>query len=85
MLKPRNRGAYTLVNRRSAISYIRNEKGISQIELAKKLNINRSYLSAIENNKMLPNYELMLEIARNLDCLITDLYRQDDIQNIGDI
>ena len=65
-----------------AISIIRKERGISQQKLADKLNINRALLSQIETGLVLPTFDTLLNIARILDCLITDLYRKEDINSI---
>jgi len=68
-----------------AISIIRKERGISQQELADKLNINRALLSQMETGLVLPSFDILLNIARILDCLITDLYRKEEINSIKEI
>ncbi len=68
-----------------AISIIRKERGISQQELADKLNINRALMSQIETGLVLPTLDILLNIARILDCLITDLYRKEEINSIKGI
>ncbi len=68
-----------------AISIIRKERGISQQKLADKLKINRALLSQIETGLVLPNFDTLLNIARILDCLITDLYRKEEINSIKEI
>lgn len=68
-----------------AISIIRKERGISQQELADKLNINRALLSQMETGLVLPSFDILLNIARILDCLITDLYRKEEINSIKGI
>jgi transcriptional regulator with XRE-family HTH domain len=65
-----------------AIQAIRVERKISQQELADKVKINRALLSQIESGKVIPSFDLLLDIARALDCLITDLYRKDDLEII---
>lgn len=67
------------------ISIIRKERGISQQELADKLNINRALMSQIETGLVLPSLDILLNIARILDCLITDLYRKENINSIKGI
>ena len=64
------------------IEEIRKERNISQRELAEKLGINRSLLSHIETGKVLPTFDKLLEIARILNCLITDLYNEEDLEVI---
>jgi len=64
------------------IEEIRKERNMSQRELAEKLGINRSLLSHIETGKVLPTFDKLLEIARILNCLITDLYNEEDLEVI---
>lgn len=64
------------------ISIIRKKRGISQQELADKLNINRALMSQIETGLVLPTFDTLLNIARILDCLITDLYHKEEIEII---
>lgn len=57
------------------IKEIREEKGMSQQELANKVNISRSYLSEIENNKINNiSFNLVLEIAAALNVDIKKIY-----------
>jgi transcriptional regulator with XRE-family HTH domain len=53
---------------------IRQEKGISQAELADCLDISRGFIGAVENPKQRAKYNLTLlnEIAKVLDCSIRD-------------
>ena len=56
------------------IAYYRKEKGISQLELAEKAGISRSYMSAIEAPKM-PigiSFEILFDIA---DALEVEAYK----------
>jgi len=69
-------------SKKYAISIIRKERGFSQQELADKLNINRALLSQIETGLVLPTFDTLLNIARILDCLITDLYRKEEIKSM---
>jgi transcriptional regulator with XRE-family HTH domain len=64
------------------IATLRDQKKISQQELASKLNINRALLSQIETGLVLPSFDMLLEIARELDCLVTDLYHKEDLEII---
>lgn len=68
-----------------AIAIIRKERNISQQELADTLNINRALMSQIETGLVLPNFDTLLNIARILNCLITDLYRNEEINFIKEI
>ena len=71
------------MKRKLIIKQLRNDKKMSQQELADKTGINRSYISAIENGVMLPTPDALLEIARALDCFYTDLYTEEDLEDIG--
>jgi DNA-binding XRE family transcriptional regulator len=64
------------------IAALREQHHISQEELAKKLNINRALLSQIETGLVLPNFDMLIEIARIFDCLVTDLYNKKDLETI---
>jgi len=65
-----------------AIKELRENRDISQQELANRININRSILSHIETGKILPTFEMLLRIARELDCLVSDLYKNNELQRI---
>ena len=69
-----------LRNNKYAIQAIREDRKISQQELAKQLKINRALLSQIETGIVLPSFSMSLEIARILDCLVTDLYHKEDLE-----
>lgn len=47
-----------------------------QSELARRANIPRSTLSAIENNRLLPNVPQALRLAEVLSCSLDDLFDQ---------
>lgn len=58
------------------IKAIREDKNIKQQELADEIGINRSYLSAIETGVFRPTVDVLIKIARVLDCKYTDLYEE---------
>ncbi len=62
------------------IKYLRKVKGISQEELAQKLNINRNFLSRIETEKSEPTATILKHIAQifsiSIDSLL-DIKEQD--------
>ena len=64
------------------IKMLRDEKGITQQDLADKLNMNRSLLSHIETGKVLPSMFTLIKIARIFNCLVTDLYHKEDLEII---
>ena len=55
------------------IAEIRKTKGLTQQELAKKLNISNRTISNWENGKSLPDYNLLIPLAQHLDISITEL------------
>ena len=57
-------GTLTIGNTIKAIR--KKQLGITQSGLAKKLNISKKYLSDIENDKIIPNLELIAKAARVL-------------------
>jgi len=56
-----------------ALQQARMAKGLSQVELAKKLNIQPSYIQDIENNKSQYNRKLYLTLMRTLGVNTKDL------------
>jgi DNA-binding XRE family transcriptional regulator len=71
-----------ILARNNAIREIRIGRAVSQRKLAKALGINRNMLSYIETGKVLPTFSMLVEIARILNCLVTDLYRADSLEEI---
>ena len=57
----------------SKIKNIRYNNNISQVEMAKILEINRNYLSRIETNKSLPTAEILTKLAENFNISIDSL------------
>lgn len=54
------------------IKYYRQMKGITQQELADKLNVSRQYISEIENGKKLPTIKIAFDCA-NILCTTVDM------------
>tara|TARA_Y100000310_G_C20646738_1_gene797077 strand:- start:1024 stop:1245 length:222 start_codon:yes stop_codon:yes gene_type:complete len=69
-------------NKKLIIKAIREDKNISQQAIADEVGINRSYLSAIENGVFMATIDILLKIARALDCKYTDLYQDDELEQI---
>jgi len=69
-----------MTKKKTPLRVFRELKGISQYDLAKKLKINRAILSQLETGRVIPNIDLMRQIAKELDCLITDLYYSQEIE-----
>ncbi|MEK4128535.1 helix-turn-helix transcriptional regulator [Solibacillus sp. FSL W8-0474] len=57
------------------------EKCMKQKDLAEKLDISRSYLSDIENNRYLPSFKLFLKINRELQLFNLNMIDGNTIQN----
>ena len=55
----------------------RKEKGLTQIDLAKRTGINRSMIGQLENQTFKPSIEQLEALAEALDFEITDLYMDD--------
>jgi putative transcriptional regulator len=56
---------------------VREKKGYSQAEVARKLNVSRSWINKIENGKTVPSLKMALRIANILDCKVEDLFYLD--------
>lgn len=54
------------------------EKHMTQIELAKKINMSKSQLSQIERGYNLPNAETLWKIARGIGCPVDSLYEVEE-------
>jgi len=70
------------MSKNNAIAEMRSGRGISQRKLAKVMGIPRNMLSYIETDKVLPTFSMLVEIARILNCLVTDLYRSNNLEEI---
>lgn len=57
------------------IRQIREEKGISLNELAKKANVSKAHLSCVERNEKKASIDTLVKIAKALDVEITELYK----------
>jgi transcriptional regulator with XRE-family HTH domain len=56
------------------IHLIREKRGISQTELARRISVSQSLLSRWESGKAYPRYPELKAIADILKCSIDDLY-----------
>lgn len=70
------------MSKKLMIQTLRDERKITQQQLADKLKINRSLMSHIETGKVLPSMDTLLKIARILNCLVIDLYHEEELKNI---
>ena len=62
------------------ISRRRRNLGLTQAELAEKLNIGGDSLSRVENGLVAPRFQRLEDIAALLECSVADLFRQADDQ-----
>lgn len=52
----------------------RSKLGLSQTDLAARLNISMSHLNKIERGKRVPSMRLAVRIAKELDCTLSDIF-----------
>jgi len=60
---------------RNKILELRKVKGLTQDNLAKKCNVTRQTINAIENNKYDPTLQLAFKIAKVLSVKIDDIFQ----------
>ena len=70
-------------NKMNIFAKLRKEKGLTQTELAHKLNIRQTTISSWENNISLPDYPSLIKFAELFE-VSTDylLGREDDLGNV---
>lgn len=56
------------------IKQLREKRGITQAELARRLNFSRSYMNRLENTPEQPNIATSLRIAEILGCTLNDIF-----------
>ena len=56
------------------IKSVRETEGITQVELARRLNITVSWMNKIENGKVIPNVKIAIRIAKELNCRVEDIF-----------
>ena len=66
------------------IKNIRMSKGLTQDDLAKSVNVQRTTVTMWETNRSLPNIIMLKKIAEVLDCTVDDLLKEN-IQEKSDI
>lgn len=59
---------------KNQLGYIREQKGISQEQLAWKSQVSRHTISEIELDKREPTLKTALLLARALDCTVEDIF-----------
>jgi len=61
----------------SNLAYYRQKRGLSAIELSKKIEVSRQTIYAMEAGTYVPNTVIALKLARVLDVKVEDLFRLD--------
>ena len=61
----------------NAISRLRKKQGLSQVQLAEKLNITQGAVSQWEMGLSKPKSEILPELAKVLNCTIDELFKKD--------
>lgn len=56
------------------IAYYRKEQGLSQIQLAEKIDISRTHMSRIENNDCAVSLDVIFRIAKVLNIPVAKLF-----------
>ncbi|MBS9802718.1 MULTISPECIES: helix-turn-helix transcriptional regulator [Bacillus cereus group] len=60
------------------VKQYRKSEGLSQLELAKKVNVARQTINLIENNKYNPSLALCIELAKVLKTDLNSLFWEGD-------
>lgn len=60
---------------------IRQDKNLTQEDLAKKLNISRSNIANYENDKNMPSVDILEKLSKIFDCSIDYLLGKSNIRN----
>ncbi len=56
------------------IAYYRKERGLSQMQLADKIDISRTHMSRIENNDCAVSLDVIFSVAKVLDIPVARLF-----------
>lgn len=56
------------------ITYYRKERGLSQIQLADRIDISRTHMSRIENNDCAVSLDVIFSIAKALEIPVSKLF-----------
>jgi XRE family transcriptional regulator, master regulator for biofilm formation len=60
------------------IKEIRQKRGLSVRELAKKMDTSHSYISRVENGKVTPSLETLVKMAEVLECNVSDFFDNEN-------
>lgn len=56
---------------------IRRQRGMSQVELAKRSGVSHGYISELENNLKSPTINILCKLAKALNCTLDELVKCD--------
>ncbi|WP_394523812.1 helix-turn-helix transcriptional regulator [Staphylococcus xylosus] len=59
------------------VKHYRNDKHMSQLTLARTVEVSRQTINMIENNKYNPSLNLCINIAKSLDVTLNDLFWEE--------
>lgn len=63
---------------KSKLKELREQRGLTQTELGKLVNVSRQAINAIENNKFDPSIWLAYDLARFFDRTIEDIFNFEE-------
>lgn len=63
------------------IKRVRNDHGLTQEEMANKLNVSRQTISSWENNRNLPDLELVVQIAEKFNLSVDELLTGENLKD----
>lgn len=63
---------------RNKLGYIREQKGLSQEQLAWKSSVSRHTISEIELERRVPSVKTALLLAKALDCAVEDIFTLEE-------
>ena len=67
---------------KNKIKIYRSIKGVSQQELAEKMDVSRQTLNAIENGKYHPTLLLGMRLSEFFECKIEELFEMEDTDRL---
>lgn len=61
----------------TTIEFYRHKRGMTQVKLARAMDVSSSYISNIEAGLALPSTAVAMKMAEALDCEINDLFETE--------
>src|SRR5205809_19827 len=61
----------------NSVTTWRQAKGVSKAHLARRVGVNRSYVTKLEQGKMQPSGEMMFRIAKYLGCTLEQVFQHE--------